>query len=213
MSPRSVRASLARLFSKHAIVIAALVVWCPVVGIGLVTLLSYSNTPGPSAVSPAEWPIDSAIQPPAGRPMLVMFAHPQCPCSTASVAELARIMARSHDAVDAVVFVFAPSDAPPDWTRTSLRDRAAAIPGVRVLEDHDAIEARRFGVFTSGQTILYDGQRRRVFSGGITAMRGHQGDNDGEDTIVEILDGGHASRRSTPVFGCILVPNDEWTER
>jgi hypothetical protein len=106
--------------------------------------------------------------------------------------------------VEATVLFYAPSTMPSGWTKTDLRESAAAIPGVRVLDDLDGSTARRFGVHTSGQTLLYDVSRHLVFNGGITASRGHSGDNDGRDAISRLLHGETPRSRGTPVFGCAL---------
>ena len=70
--------------------------------------------------------------------------------------------------------------------------------------DNDGIEARRFGSSTSGQVMLYNTQGKLLFSGGITASRGHSGDNDGRTAIVALLTQGQALTDETPVFGCQL---------
>jgi len=135
---------------------------------------------------------------------LVVFAHPQCPCSRATIEELARIVACCSPKMETTVLFYAPSTMPRGWTKTDLWDSAVAIPGVRVLDDAEGSTARRFGVHTSGQTLLYDASRHLVFNGGITAFRGHSGDNDGRDEIVALLRGETPPRRGTPVFGCAL---------
>ena len=70
--------------------------------------------------------------------------------------------------------------------------------------DEGGVEASRFGAATSGQAILYDGDGRLVFSGGITAARGHFGDNAGSQALARLLIDGMPSRPHTPVFGCAL---------
>jgi hypothetical protein len=48
-----------------------------------------------------------------------------------------------------------------------------------------------------------------AFSGGITDSRGHEGDNDGADAILEIVSGpGVRAVARTPVFGCTLFDGD-----
>jgi hypothetical protein len=110
--------------------------------------------------------------------------------------------------VDSSVFFFRPRAQPPEWTRTDLWETAKAIPGVQVFEDPDSSVAQRFGVFTSGQTLLYDSAGRLRFKGGITAFRGHSGDNLGRSTITALLHGdalpATAFPMTTPVFGCSL---------
>jgi hypothetical protein len=53
--------------------------------------------------------------------------------------------------------------------------------------------------------ILYDAAGRLRFSGGITAARGHAGDNLGRSAIVELLEGDSPTATATPVFGCSLL--------
>jgi hypothetical protein len=84
---------------------------------------------------------------------------------------------------------------------------AAAQPGVTVLADEGGQEAQQFGVVASGHALLYDEQGRLTFSGGITASRGHEGDNVGADSLLAAL--GSSSLESSvptrfPVFGCAL---------
>ena len=91
------------------------------------------------------------------------------------------------------------------WAKTDLWHSASSIPGVRVFMDHDGAEARRFGVATSGQALLYDAQGRLQFAGGITPGRGHAGDNAGSEAIVSRVKLHSAGRSDTPVFGCAFA--------
>jgi hypothetical protein len=81
---------------------------------------------------------------------------------------------------------------------------AARIPGVQVQCDDDGLEARQFGVETSGDTVLYAPTGQLLFHGGITISRGHAGDNPGREAIEALLSGGAARTTSTPAFGCSL---------
>lgn len=167
-------------------------------------LWRYSNTPGHAASPPAGWPSDVSVKPKKGRSTLLMFAHPNCPCSRASIGELAIIMARSSEKLDAHVFFYYPVHESSAWARTDLWDSAKSIPGVHVIEDAGGTLALRFGAFTSGQTLLYNPDGRLVFNGGITAARGHSGDNNGRHAILALLQRGTQERSVTPVFGCSL---------
>lgn len=113
-------------------------------------------------------------------------------------------MARSEGLLTAHVLFLKPDGFAEDWQKTDLWRSAAAIPGVHVMTDGGGGEARLFHAATSGQAILYDARGRLLFSGGITASRGHAGDNAGRAFIVSLLIRGAADRRSTPVFGCSL---------
>jgi hypothetical protein len=165
----------------------------------------YQDTPGHAAVTPEIWPSEALIPLAQDRATLVMFAHPKCPCTRASVEELNRLLARSSGQITTHVFFLRPKEAAEDWTQTDLWRTAAAIPGVTVHEDLDGAQGHRFGAETSGYVALYDAKGELLFKGGITAGRGHAGDNVGASAIVSLSGGGSAALRQTPVYGCSLV--------
>jgi hypothetical protein len=172
---------------------------------GLTALARYANRPGIAAAAPPRWPTASRLERRPDRATLVMLLHPGCPCSRASVAELDRLMSRSGRLVTAHVLFLKPREVPDGWERTDLWQQAAAIPGVHVWRDDDGVEANGFGASTSGQVLVYDASGHLVFSGGITPARGHEGDNDGVDSVVALLTGrGAPTAAHTPVFGCSL---------
>jgi hypothetical protein len=185
----------------------ALVIWVVVVAGGTLEMTRYSNSPGPSGQAPAVWPKDSEIRFDPSRPTLVMFAHPRCPCTRASLGELAVLLAQCPGQIDAHVVFIRPTDTSANWEKTDLWRIASSIPGVTVCADNAGIEARRFGSETSGQTLLYDRSRALRFEGGITLSRGHAGDNPGRSALQELLREGHSDLAKTPVFGCSLFDN------
>jgi len=184
--------------------IAVLGVWAAAVVTGIVLLSMYSAAPGAGAEPPASWPQGSAIVRSAGLATIVMLAHPQCPCTRASVGELAELMARAQGHATAHVLFLRPSGVGDDWEKTDLWRSAAAIPGVTVSTDEGGVEAARFAAKTSGQTVVYDAAGRLIFHGGITAARGHAGDNPGRTRILALLTRGVSDRSESPVFGCSL---------
>lgn len=183
---------------------AAVLVWFLAVLVGLGILGKYGSTPGTAAAAPSDWPVASRIPRTANRASLVIFGHPHCPCTRATVSELARLMSGIGDKVTARVLFVKPKGAAPDWDNTDLRARTASIPGVQVATDEGGQEAKLFGATVSGQTLLYDSDGRLIFRGGITASRGHEGDNAGSDSISSFLLHGVIQHRSTNVYGCVL---------
>jgi hypothetical protein len=171
---------------------------------GLAAMAKYDQNPGTVGNTPHEWPVTAAqVALDPSRPTLVMFAHPKCPCTRASLAELNRLLARCEGQVAVHLFFFAPEEAPADWKHTGLWDSAESIPGVVVEQDPGGALAKRFGAETSGFVALYDPHGRLLFKGGITAGRGHEGDNEGESTIAALLTANTAPvRPETRVFGC-----------
>lgn len=186
------------------ILLTSTVLWLFAVSSGLWVLWSYANTPGAGARPPQRWPADSQIQRAPDRATLVMLVHPQCPCSRASIGELAALMAQTRGRVTAYVLFLKPPGFSKDWEKTDLWQSAASIPGVNVITDDGGAEAQRFHAATSGQTVLYDASGRLLFGGGITGSRGHPGDNAGRSAIVSLVNTGVAERTETVVFGCPL---------
>jgi hypothetical protein len=193
---------------KHLVIAVAVALWIPAVAFGINVLWKYSTTPGRPGTPPLDWPPNAGVKRGLGKPTLVMFAHPQCECSRASVGELAIIMAHAQGQVEANVFFYLPAGEASTWAKTDLWQSAAAIPGVHVFEDREAAVAQGFGAFTSGQTLLYDAGGRLLFKGGITGFRGHSGDNAGRSAVTTLLQGGYPDQNRlpimTPVLGCSL---------
>ena len=185
--------------------IALCLFWLLAVGTGFAVLLNYQNASGLAGLAPQHWPAGNPMTLDHDHDTLIMFAHPQCPCTRASLEELNRLLARSPGKVAARVLFFKPGGFPDHWAQTDLWRSAAAIPGVTVQEDLDGAQARRFGAQTSGYVLLYDRHGQLLFNGGITGSRGHAGDNAGEDTVHALLGGEDASVKQTRVYGCSLL--------
>ena len=181
------------------------VFWLLAAGIGFVWILNYQSTSGAAGIAPEHWPTGTQITLDSQRDTLVMFAHPQCPCTRASMEELNRLLARTEGKVVVQVFFFKPDKFSGDWVHSDLWKSAAAIPGVVVREDPNGAQARLFGAETSGDVLLYDTHGRLLFNGGITGSRGHAGDNAGEDAVLAILAGRDTGVKQTQVFGCSLL--------
>jgi len=180
------------------------VAWVLAVGAGFLALTIYKLAPAPAAAVAQVWPRDARVARARDRATLVLFAHPRCACTRATIAELAELMARYHDRLEARVLFLAPRGAAADFTATDLWSSAGRIPGVTVARDEGGEEAARFGVATSGEVALYDASGKLAFHGGITPARGHEGDSFGRRRIAALLEGGRADRNDAPVFGCAL---------
>jgi hypothetical protein len=196
--------------SRKNIFITALLgaTWIAALAFGARTLFRYETTPGSVGIISAKWPAVSIVPRQTDKPTLLMLAHPHCPCSRASIGELAQIMAHAVGKVNALVIFVKPPGSGADWDDTDLRRSAAAIPGVTVFTDDNGVEAARFGAETSGHTLVFAADGTLVFSGGITASRGHAGSNAGESAVLAALNQEFVPLSRTPVFGCALQKRD-----
>jgi hypothetical protein len=190
-------------------------VWLVAAVAGLSVLWRFDNAPGIGANAPTKWPADSALARAHGQPTLVLLAHPQCSCTRASLDELGEALARARTRPKTYVLFLKPDGFSNGWEQTDSWRIAAALPDVTVVRDDGGREAHRFGVETSGETLLYGADGSLLFSGGITAARGHAGDNAGRSELVSLLNheqsaraGTHSrpapNRDATSVFGCPL---------
>jgi hypothetical protein len=197
----------------RAAIAIGILAWVGGVAWGLEKIENYASTPGLEAAAPAQWPGSALVTPQAGRSTLVMFMHPQCSCTRASLEELKTILDRTHGAVSAWIVVLKPVGTSDEWTHSSTWDTARKMRGVTLVMDNNSSEADRFGAFTSGHTVLYSAAGRLEFSGGITAARGHVGDNTGERSVVSLVSTGKSEKSGHEVYGCGLHDPNPRTDR
>lgn len=183
----------------------AIIIWIALIVGGFYFLHSYNARPGEAATAPAVWPQNEVIARAEGEQTLLIFLHPMCPCSRATIAELEDILA-AHGKNMHPIFVMMTSDKEDkEWRHSSLTRSAEAIPGGSVIQSKSEYLEKLFSVYTSGQILLYDAAGKLVFSGGITTSRGEQGENPGSVQLVKILS--HLPAQSfvqSPVYGCPL---------
>jgi hypothetical protein len=134
-----------------------------------------------------------------------MFAHPECPCTKASLDELSAVMTRITGQASVWVVFVRPPGVDDRWEDTELRRRAEAIAGVSVRTDLDGVEAERFGARVSGQVLVYDASGDLGFAGGITGSRGHVGDNIGRQRLLSFIESHTADAPTAHVYGCELL--------
>lgn len=189
---------------RRASFCAGILLWAASIFWGGRMLLNYENAPGARGNPPPTWPSESRIVRPRNRFFLVMFLHPDCPCSQASVTELARLMAKLQGHLASAVVFGRPASDERSVRAGSLWKRVAAIPEIAELYDEQGIEIGHFGGWTSGEAMLFDLDGRLLFHGGMTSARGHEGDNAGSDAIIRLVRGESRAMANTAVFGCSL---------
>ena len=185
--------------------VGAFALWLAATVYGGILLWNFSLEPGQQPSTTSRWPDGSGLRAPSGQPMLVLFLHPLCPCSRATVEELSVLLAKADGALG-VQAVFVGGAQGRQVEESSLWKQVMALPGVTLLTDPDGAEAAKFHSATSGDAFLYDSTGALHFRGGLTAARGHAGDNFGVDSIVRILrEGKDNPPVRGPVFGCLLA--------
>lgn len=212
------------LANKRMGLILGLVLWLGAVGVGMLAMASYELKPGVANTSLSRWPGQAPLTFDSGRSNLVLFAHPRCPCTQATLTQLQQIAARCGEKINLKILFYQPAGESPTWGQTPLWQMAASIPNATVMDDPDGELARQFGAATSGQALLFDEEGKLMFSGGITGARGHEGDNPGQSRILALVFQGEPESTSnssetalakavqeesgltnTAVFGCSIV--------
>ncbi|MBX7190723.1 MAG: hypothetical protein K1X94_01615 [Sandaracinaceae bacterium] len=180
-------------------VLAVLLVWLVATGVGVGALWRFSETPGEAAEAPLAWPAETGIPTTSGTPTLLVFVHSVCDGSRATLSVLDDVLEDARRPVSTHVVVESGTDS------AEIVRRAREIVGVEVRVERDELEARRFGVHTAGQVLLYDERGVLRFSGGITLGRPRLGSSRGADHLRALLSGRASETVAlarADVFGC-----------
>ncbi len=195
---------MGRIIRKRRDSAAWMAAWGLAIGAGMLLMHAYALSPGDPGAPPARWPARSHLGRDGARPQLLIFLHPRCPCSRASVAELAGILARCEGRLAARAVLYRPAAWDDAWFEPAFLAALREIPGLEITPDPAAEEARRFGVATSGHVLLFDARGELKFSGGLTPGRGQFGDDTGRSALLARLVGPSPRGPDEPIFGCPL---------
>ncbi|MCC5822771.1 MAG: hypothetical protein LAT64_05415 [Phycisphaerales bacterium] len=183
----------------------AVSVWALFLTGGAGYLAAHGARAGEAGSTPAAWP--DRIERAEHAWAVVLAAHPRCPCTRATAAELITALAGASEAYELIVLAYRPSgDAA--FADTGVIRRLGSLPHARVVDDPDGRVAAGFGALTSGHAALYDPAGRLRFSGGLTPSRAHIGPNTGAGAVRSLLRGGGAPAAHAPVYGCPLDNDD-----
>ena len=181
--------------------------------------IAWSVTAGPGD-GVAGWPPSSRLPLPDSAPWALVFLHPQCSCSAATLEAVARLVGLCEDRIDWTLVVRADSEDPGFAARGGLTRRISRlVEGLHNVDrfvDENGREAGRFGVGTSGHTFLFAaGTYELIAQGGLTPTRGHFGETSMWGAICRSagVSRSEAERRAaldgtldSPVFGCEIEP-------
>lgn len=147
----------------------------------------------------------SALNIVAGTRCLVMFQQPYCPCTRIARKHLRELIER-HDCLGiAIRIVNVGRDGSNTVQEFGVDQNVHGT--IQFIDDRRGQIARELGVHTSGHVLLFDQRGKSLFSGGITAGRGHEGPAAGLDKLHQLLQiGDEVSLECElfPVWGCDL---------
>src|SRR6185436_11736667 len=160
--------------------------WLAITGIGYWTAVAYQSNATPVGAPPVHWPPNCDLPRYAGHSTLLVFLHPKCPCSRATLNELDRLLSRFPNRMTVNLVFRRPKGAPEGWEQSELWFAAAAISGVNRIAD-DGVYSRLLCTAVTGECLLYSADGKLQFHGGITPGRGHQGDSAGQVALAAAL--------------------------
>lgn len=180
------------------------VLWTCAMVCGWIALNRYTYTAEAVAAAPSDWPMDAGLTRTRDRSNLVMFLHPGCPCSRATLTELDRLRSRIGDDCHIQLVMVLSREHGDEWQETPLQRQAAELKDIHLTQDWDGRIAGTFSAGTSGETYLYSPQGKLLFHGGLTMGRGHEGPASGQDQIFDAIHSLTPQFPSNKVYGCRL---------
>lgn len=203
---------------KKTFGILGMALWLGLVALGMGKLNAYANTPGERANASTTFPLLSRVQTEKGKSTLILFVHPKCGCSVATVAELARLFPKISSQTVVNIIFLKPEGFSEHDVRGDLWEDAKKISGAVLKIDSENRESDLFGAKTSGQTFLYNSAGYLIFEGGLTSSRGHTGDSKGRQDILNYFENPiNWTLAESSVFGCglktpgaVVLNGDKW---
>ena len=179
--------------------------WMAMCAVGMWQLAEHATEPGTTGTVATKLP--AAIAQQLGwsfdNQLLVLCAHPQCPCLPASLDELSTVLAASP-AVTLRILSFEPTVKPPSWDEQARATRFAGLPEGTAVLDYDGKLASELGATTSGHFSLFANDGDLTFAGGITILRGHRGDSQNRRALLSAINHPAPEPVRTVVYGCPL---------
>jgi len=173
-------------------------------------LSSAGAVPGRSLASPSQWPMQDVVRRSPGEETGIVFLHPKCPCSRATIRQLELALAERDRPLDVHVVFVAPTAELDRWRDSEFVAAARRLPHSTLHWDDGSL-AKLFGAQTSGHFALYDADGRLQLTGGVTPSRGHEGPNTGAQAVARDERPKPTTPTRTPVFGCPLKDENQAT--
>lgn len=178
--------------------------WCAALVSGFAIVHAQMAAAGESHPAPTTWPDDTSLALDANAPTILVFAHPRCPCTRATIRQLATIPPEARPCVTLVLS----GPALRTYENQPLATLADEVLSAHIALDPSGADARRFGAHTSGHIVAYSPSGQLLFSGGVTPGRGHEGPTDALTTLTLALRDHTPSPRTASVFGCPIFNAD-----
>ncbi len=156
------------------------------------------QSPGKGGASPNRFPSVNRVALNNNKPTVLVFVHPLCPCTPATISQLETITTAAH--ITVIQSGPAVGLNKPDTSHRSTQDHRLG----RQMSDASGELSRAFGAMTSGHVVAYSPEGELLFSGGVTPGRAMTGPSKGLTELREALQSHRRVSTSTDVFGCSI---------
>ena len=156
------------------------------------------QAPGDDGLTPKHFPSVNGVALRDAQPTVLVFIHPLCPCTPATLAQLKLIA----DSADVSVIQSGPAVDIQDEDVGRSAQKVSRFE--RVIDDRSGELARSFGAMTSGHIVAYAPDGSLLFRGGITPGRGMTGPSQGLAELAKALETSMPSAVDPDVFGCSI---------
>lgn len=172
--------------TKNLLRLVLVAIWSVLVfGCFFLVIPGIGKDPSLPSVGTMQWPASSEIPRYSDSGHLVVFVHPYCPCTRATLKNLDEL-----EASDQLTITIVQLRTERLQTYHSPISSIASLVeknGWNHFMDTEGSEAKRFNALTSGECWLFDSDGVLRFVGGITASRGHAGGNQGLETLKTLI--------------------------
>lgn len=187
----------------------AFALWLGALAFGFYQLSQYEYSSARALKATASWPTKSSLALSSEESTLLVFLHPHCPCSQATLSELERQQRYWPKSLQLTFVFIQPPNKGQEWVQGALWERAGRFPRSQRRIDINGREAFLFGASNSGEAHLFDRHGQSLFVGGVTSSRGHEGESvPGRDLLARI-ENKIVTPCEHPVFGCDLFASQD----
>ncbi len=172
---------------------------------GFAILSDYSGRPAAASDSVVRrWP-NTVAEHESRNATVAIFYHPHCPCTRATIRCFERLAASIDSKPRIIAYAFCPPTETDVWINSDTTQKLQSLSDTMVIVDRSGEVCRKFGVMASGHVLAFDTNGDLIFSGGLTASRGHESYSKSGAAFVAALNGSPQTPISWPVFGCTIV--------
>lgn len=187
--------------------------WIGISLFGWCTLFRHTFRPSITAEIAARSLCAQGLAQPSEAFQIVIFAHPFCPCTQATLDKLDESLTRFPAKTSIrVIFVIEGLERSSVEESSSIAF-ARRLPKVEVQFDDTGEAVLHWGARVSGEVFAFNRSGHCVFHGGLTSGRGHKGDSLGQKELERRAAGGCDEQYAGPVFGCALPSRTLLTDR